>query len=92
MTDTTERVVDYSAFEAEVDRVVEAAANRDAEIQKANDEWSAYMATLVAEEDRLREEMDALAAKRGFAQRVHRERVAKINEAFDPAANDDPPF
>lgn len=92
MTNELTPEVDYSAFEAEVDRVIEAAANRDAERGKADAQFLAYCEALNVEEDELREQLDVISSKRTHAGRIHSARVAKINEVFGAEVDDSEPF
>lgn len=87
--------VDFSAFEADVDRVVEAAANRDAEINQVNAEFTAYNAKLAAREVELRAELTALGHRRATADRVRLQRITEARGAFTDGtglSTDEPPF
>lgn len=90
----TEPEVDFAAFGQEVDRVVEAAANRDAEIAAAEAQYNAFLIEVGRQRNELVDQMRRLDVRSGTARTVHQRRVAAINERFQAAGgfDDSEPF
>lgn len=93
MSDETE--VDFADFEAQVDRVVEAAANRDAETDEIDRRYYAYLAKIGERKAELSAELSQLAQRENTAARVrNQQRVAAANRFTEATEglSDEPPF
>ena len=94
MTDTNE-VVDFSAFEADVDRVVEAAANRSVALDDIDQRYYAFLRKLGERKAELNEELVRINDRETYAARVRNQQIAAARAAFVEATeglNDEPPF